>query len=229
MPEPEGGGGAGAMLGRKVGPLPIWSWVMIAGGVGMVIYRMKKGSTAATTGASGSSSPGQGTAFQTTQSATQTDPATGALQTTSYSAQGDGYLPGMLSYAAGPMPYQQGDVYVNQTVSGLSTPQPTGSPSAPGQLQNVKPFTFPGTTNITWVLGSGTTTDVKVTATPTDPKYGGPRSEVVDVRGMKAGESGGHMFIIDQVSRGGMFNYTLTPSNNGSDGAATNIQVKNLS
>jgi len=224
MPEDSGNPMSGA-LAHKVGPLPVYAWLMAAGAAGFILVKIAGGKKAASSG--GGADSGQGTDFSSTQTQTSTDPTTGDTTSTSYTAQGNGYLPGMLTYGAGAMPYQQGDVYVNlpaQTTTPTAAPV---APVAPGQLQGVKPFTFPGTTNLTWTLGSGTTTEVVITGTPTDSKYGGPRSEVVDQKGLKAGESSGHMFVIDAVSRGATFNYTLTPYNEGVAGTPTNIQVKN--
>ena len=130
-PSGGGGGGVGAMLTRKVGPLPIWSWVMAAGAIGFIIYRMKSGSSSSSgSGTSGTS--GQGSQFNSSTSQTTTNPSTGDTTTNSYSASGDGYLPGQLTYGAGSMPVSSGDIYINEgagtstTTSGTSPTQETG-------------------------------------------------------------------------------------------------------
>src|SRR5207302_9377774 len=104
------------------------------------LFKMGFGKLAAGKGqAAGGSSPGQGTTFQSSQSKTTTD-AQGNQTQANFSAQGDGYLPGMLTYGAGPMLYQQGDVYVN--VSGTNTTQPP-----PGNKGGIYP---PGVTQGFW-------------------------------------------------------------------------------
>lgn len=129
--EDEGGGGGGiaGMLTRKVGPLPIWTWVMGAGALGFIIYRMKGGSSSSS---GGTSNTGQGSQFNSSTSQTTTNPATGDTTTNSYSASGDGYLPGQLTYGAGQMPVSSGDIYINEgagtstTTSGTQPTQETG-------------------------------------------------------------------------------------------------------
>lgn len=119
MPEEDEsqGPGIGGLISRKIGPLPMWSWLLLAGGVGLIIYRMKGGkSTSSTGGVSG----GQ---FTSNSSQTGTD-ASGNQFTNSFSATGDGSLPGMLTTQAGPMPTSGGDVYVN-------LPAPTQTSGAP--------------------------------------------------------------------------------------------------
>lgn len=217
------------MLGRKVGPLPVWSWVMIAGGAGMLLFRMKKGSSSSG-GGNTNASLGQGNQFSSSTTNTSTDPNTGVSTSTSYSAQGNGFLPGQLSYAAGPMPYQQGDVYVNEgsNTQTVNLPgQGTSGGAPPGGLSGVGASTFPGSTNLHWTLGSGTTTDVKITATSVGLNPNFTVNESVDTKGQQAGDNGGHMFLIDQVSRGVTMNYTITPYNNGVAGPSSNLQVKN--
>lgn len=218
------------LISKKVGPLPVGAWAAIVGGLGFVFVRMKGKSSAATSD-NPNAALGQGNQFSSSTTNTATDPNTGVSTSTSYSAQGNGFLPGYLSYAAGPMPYQQGDVYVNegsttQTVNtgGQTT---TDSPQPPGQLQNVGSHTFPGSTNITWTLGDGVTTDVKITGTSEDFQPNFTVNESVDVRGQKSGDNGGHMFYIDQVSRGHSFKYTITPYNNGVAGPPATLEVKN--
>lgn len=123
-----GGGRMGALMERKVFglPLPVVGAVVLGGAILMYrIFGAKK--------AAGGSSPGQGTQFNSTT--TRTDPTTGV--STSYSASGDGYLPGFLSTQAGPMPYQQGDVYVNYPVQ-TNMPTPAGPPPSNPDLFNDK-------------------------------------------------------------------------------------------
>lgn len=99
-------------LDTQVGPLAIWQWVMGAGALGLIVYKLlHKGASSST-----SSTPGQGDTFQSSQSQTSTDQQ-GNQYTSSYSAQGNGYLPGQLTTQASPMPYSLGDIYVNTNVS----------------------------------------------------------------------------------------------------------------
>lgn len=208
-------------LGRKVGPLPIYGWLMLAGGAGLILFRIAGGKSAQSQTSNGTDT-GQGNEFSSEQTYTKTDPNTGETYTTTYNSQGNGYLPGMLSWAAGPMPIQQGDVYVNLPGNNNTT-TPPATPTAPGQLKNVASHVFPGSTNITWTLGEGTTTEVLITAQ-------GPSwsvNETVDTRGQKAGDNGGHMFYIDAPSRGVTINYTLTPMNEGVAGPPSQITVTN--
>ena len=116
----ENEGGGGLNLQRKIGPLPLYAWVMIAGGVGLIIFKLMGSKSA--TGASGG--PGAGTQFSS--STTSTNPQTGV--STSYTASGDGYLPGQLTFQAGPMPYSGGDIYIN-TPAPTNTTTPGGPPN----------------------------------------------------------------------------------------------------
>lgn len=214
----------GALMARKVGPLPIGAWAGIVGAAGFLFVRKSGGKKAATTGGTGAD--GAGNTFSSGQTTTTTDPTTGTTTTNNYNAQGNGYLPGQLTWAAGPMPYQQGDVYVNQSTANNST-APTAikdaSPTAPGGLRNIASHVFPGSTNITWTLGDGTTTEVLIAAK-------GPSwsvDESVDVRGQPAGANGGHLFYIDAPSRGVSIDYTLTPMNEGVSGPPSQISAVN--
>jgi hypothetical protein len=113
--ENEGGGsGLSGLMDKKVFgvPLPLVGGLVIA--VAIVLYRMF-GSKSGTSG-----SPGQGTQFSS--STTSTNPQTGV--STSYTASGDGYLPGTLTYGAGPMPISGGDIYINN-------PAPTNTSTTP--------------------------------------------------------------------------------------------------
>ena len=55
MAEDDGpeGGGIQTLISRKIGPLPMWSWLLVAGGIGLVIYRLKGGKSTTTSGTSG--------------------------------------------------------------------------------------------------------------------------------------------------------------------------------
>lgn len=135
MAEEEGSSELDGMLTRKVGPLPIWSWVMIAGGAGFLLFKLGFGGKSSS--AAGSGSPGQGSQFQSSQTQTGTD-AAGNQFTNSYSATGNGYLPGMLTTQASPMPYSLGDIYVNvagqSTNDGGQNPQPAQQPQMNGWI-----------------------------------------------------------------------------------------------
>jgi hypothetical protein len=117
--EPETGGGGFSLSGlmdRKVFgiPLPVVGAGVL--GVAILAYRMFG---AGRIGNNANGGPGPGNQFSSTS--TYTDPTTGL--STSYTATGNGYLPGQLTYQAGPMPYQQGDVYVNYPAQ-TNTPTP---------------------------------------------------------------------------------------------------------
>jgi|SRR5690348_2518931 len=112
MPDETGG----FDLMRKAGPLPIWTWLMIAGAVAFLIMKFKGGS-------GGSSSGGNGT-FSSTNTQSGNTP-TGGQYSSSFTATGSGPSAGTLTYQAGPMPFQQGDVYVNYPSPG-NTPTPSG-------------------------------------------------------------------------------------------------------
>lgn len=214
-------GGMGSLLTKKAGPLPIGAWAAIAGVSGFIFVRFMAKNKAGAASASGTSDTGQGDTFSSGQTTTTTDPTTGDSVTSTYNAQGNGYLPGMLSWGAGPMPIQQGDVYVNLPAGNNTTTNTT--PTTPGQLKNVASHIFPGSTNITWTLGDGDTTEVLITAK-------GPSwsvNETVDTKGQKAGDNGGHMFYIDAPSRGATITYTLTPMNNGVAGPPSQITATN--
>jgi hypothetical protein len=102
-----------------------------------------------------------------------------------------------------------------------------GSTAAPGAITSLASHVGPGTTNLTWNLGSGTTTYVLIVATPTSSKYGGAVSTTVPTDGMKAGQATGHLFTVDQYSRGATYKYTLTPYNGSAAGPSSSITVTN--
>jgi hypothetical protein len=136
--EDEGGGGSGVtgMLTRKVGPLPVWTWVMIAGAVGFIIYRMR--SAASGTPSASGSNTGQGNQFNSSTSSTSTNPATGDSTTNTYTASGNGYLPGELTYGAGSMPTSPGDIYINypnqsSNTTGAQLPTSVGTYTVTGK------------------------------------------------------------------------------------------------
>lgn len=117
----------------RVGPLAIYQWVLIAGAVGFVLFKLGIGKL----GAKSNSSPGQGSQFQSSQTKTTTD-ANGNQTTTSYSATGDGFLPGMLTMQGNPMPYSLGDIYINNPVP---TTTPSGN-SPVGSSPNEEPYLY---------------------------------------------------------------------------------------
>lgn len=122
------GSGFGLDLTRKVGPLPMWSWFMGAGAIGLLLFKIMGGKKSAGGGSGGAS--GAGTEFSSTQTKTGTDEQ-GNQFSNSYSAQGNGYLPGMLTYGAGAMPFSSGDIYVNIPDSNHNPPDnKTGTPPA---------------------------------------------------------------------------------------------------
>lgn len=56
MAEPEtggGGGGGGGGMGRKIGPLPAWGWAVLLGGLGGIIYFLRRSQASASQSDSG--------------------------------------------------------------------------------------------------------------------------------------------------------------------------------
>jgi hypothetical protein len=119
--ETETGGGGFSLSGlmdRKVFGIPL---PFFGGGVLLVAILAYRMFGAGRNGNNANGGPGPGNQFSSTS--TYTDPTTGL--STSYTATGNGYLPGQLTYQAGPMPYQQGDVYVNFPTSNTNNPPAT--------------------------------------------------------------------------------------------------------
>lgn len=117
-------------LKRKLGPLPMGAWIFIAVVVAFALVKLHgKGKAGAT-----STDPTAGGQFSTSQ--THTD-ANG--NTVTYTASGPNssiQSPAQLSYAASPMGYSGGDVYVNIPASPpppvpTPTPAPLPPPPAP--------------------------------------------------------------------------------------------------
>jgi hypothetical protein len=123
-----GGGGIGGMLGRRIGPLPMYAWLMLAGGAGLIIFHLKGASSSSSSSGTGGTNTGQGNQFSSTSTTSGTD-AAGQQYSDSYSAQGNGYLPGQLTYGAGPMPTSAGDVYVNYPATNTTTSSPPSNPN----------------------------------------------------------------------------------------------------
>lgn len=111
-------------LKKKLGPLPMGAWIFIAVVVAFALVKLhggKKGSAAGT-----SSDPTQQGQFST--STTRTDPKTG--ETITYQASGPNssiQSPAQLTYAASPMGYSGGDVYVNLPAT-PAAPAPVPAP-----------------------------------------------------------------------------------------------------
>ena len=127
--------GIGIDLTKKYGPLTLWEWLMGAGAAAVVIYHLMKGKT----GATGTSGGGTFTSTSTSSGSTPT----GGQYSNSYTASGPSS--GQLTYQAGPMPFQQGDVYVNYPSAPTSpTPTSTGVQATypPGMTQGFY-FTTP--------------------------------------------------------------------------------------
>lgn len=134
MADDTSSGSIQGMLSRKVGPLPVYAWVVAAAAVGFVLYRMGFGQKAGTS-SGGSSGPGPGDQFSSSTTQSGTTPS-GGQYSSSYSAQGNGYLPGQLTYAASPMPVSGGDIYVNvptqsNTTSTTVNPPTPATPTKP--------------------------------------------------------------------------------------------------
>lgn len=186
------------VLTRKLGPLQTWQYlgIITVGGLGWYAVTLRK--QAKTTATKDST---QSTSLSSTQTPS------------SYSSR---EIPDFIIY--------------NQMPGGapVTAPAPTAAAtaSAPGGLKNLLSHVFPGTTNLTWSLGSGTTTSVKITATPVDRNWG-PVETVVPVEGMAAGTNTGHLFTVDQVSRGVTYDYEITPYNGSTPGPSSTVRVKN--
>jgi hypothetical protein len=112
------GNALGERLTKKVGPFPLFVWVGAVFIIAFLFIRVRNNKKGAS-GAGGGT--GAGNQFTSSQSTSETDPKTGKTTTSQYSATGNGYLPGSLTYQAGAMPYSQGDVYVNYPVQGSPT------------------------------------------------------------------------------------------------------------
>jgi hypothetical protein len=101
---PSTGGGLGATLSRKIGPMPMWAWV----GIGVAVlawYLIKKKSSTSSTTAS-----------------------TSSTDLTSAQAAANEFA------TAGLMPYQGGDVYINNTTGSTepgNPPPPAGVSANP--------------------------------------------------------------------------------------------------
>ncbi len=134
----------GERLTKKVGPFPLFVWAGAAVVLVFVFIRMRR-NKAGDKGAAGGL--GGGSQFSSSQSTSETDPKTGKTVTSQYSASGDGYMPGMLTYQAGAMPYSQGDVYVNYPVQG-SPRQPTRKSDSANFLGRTHGFWYTTTRNM---------------------------------------------------------------------------------
>lgn len=120
-------------LKEKKGPLPLWAWIVLVAGLGYLGYTMFFRKATPLPGNEGSGAPpGE---FESTQSQTKTDEQ-GNQVTSSYSARGQGYMPGQMYYNAQQLQPQQGNVYVN-----LPADQGQGA-QAPNYLGRSQGFWF---------------------------------------------------------------------------------------
>lgn len=117
-----------SMLGRRIGPFPAYVWVMGAGAAGLLIYRLMK---ARQSTSSSEGNMGQGNNFSSTQTMSGSTPG-GGQYSTSYSANGNGYLPGSLTWDASNIPIQPGDIYVNVPTQSNTEPTPAASTTDSG-------------------------------------------------------------------------------------------------
>jgi len=133
------------VMRRQYGPMPVWAWTALFASfvAGIVLFRKRMaGSAPADTsgnGAPAASSPvGE---FNSGQSTTTTDPATGNQITTQYNASGPltGF-PGYLTTQAGAMPYSAGDVYVNYPATNATAPPPAQQTQTYRQLLDTSKF-----------------------------------------------------------------------------------------
>lgn len=122
-------------LKEKKGPLPLWAWIVLVAGVGYLGYTMFFRKPAPLPGNEAGGDKGSNGEFQSSQSVTKTDEQ-GNQITSTYSASGQGYMPGQMYYNATQLQPQQGNVYVN-----LPADQGQG-PQAPNYLGRSKGFYF---------------------------------------------------------------------------------------
>lgn len=109
-----------AAFTQKYGPLPAWGWGLSVGGLAFLFMKFGKKNTKVPADASQQGGTVQrddkSGEFQSSQTQTTTDPDTGDMQTSSYSATGSltgGWGGGVGLPMAYPMPSSAGDVYVN--------------------------------------------------------------------------------------------------------------------
>lgn len=197
--EKPSGGGDNVFM-RKLGPLPMWAWMGVGLGAALAFASWQKNKKAAAA-----------TASQNANAATGTLPT---MQT-----------------ASGSTPASLIPQFVNQVFNQEEPPQaspPKAKPAAPTALTGLNDFVFPGTTNLVWQQpANGKTTSVKIVATPVNKPGWGPVDTVVDTSGMNTGDNTGHMFTIDNISRGVTYDYALTPYNGSVAGPTSNIRVTN--
>ncbi len=110
-------------LKKKLGPLPMGAWIFIAVVIAFALVKLHGGKKGSANTAAAATQQGQ---FST--STTRTDPKTG--ETITYQASGPNssiQSPAQLTYAASPMGYSGGDVYVNYPAS-PAPPAPVPAP-----------------------------------------------------------------------------------------------------
>jgi hypothetical protein len=161
---------------------------------------------------------------------------------------GLGYDAGLVNQAIGlylasqPIPTTQMQAFINTAIQHLGPPPQTVAPvnggvppvqggsgagtatAAPGAITNVVPHVFIGTTNITWDNPKGTDY-VKIGATAQGKSWG---TVYTDVPTIGITGATGHLFVVDSISRGVTYDYTLTPYNSAGAGPTAKITVKNL-
>lgn len=136
-----------AAFTQKYGPLTAWQWGLGVGGLAFLFMKFGRKDTAVPSdsteqGASLQRDPATGE-FQSSQTQSKTDPDTGEMLTSSYSATGPltgGWGGGVGLPMAYQMPYSGGDVYVN-----LPGDQQNMQPGRPAHYPPVKgPGVAPG-------------------------------------------------------------------------------------
>lgn len=120
---------------KKVGPMPLWGWlgVTTAGAYLFIRHQRTKAAAAAGTDQSGQAA-GSGGQFSST--VTSKDAAGNSSTYTASGPNSSIQSPAQLSWAAGPMGYRGGDVYVNDNdtpaAGPAGPPGPQGPPGTPG-------------------------------------------------------------------------------------------------
>lgn len=185
-PSESGGGGAGRVFSRQVGPLPAWGWALVLGVAGaiVVVRRRKSASTPAATGTTtyaqqaqiptiGNAAGAGGTPIVTGRPSPTTNDQWRSLAVTTLLAKG--YSPLGVDTAMGK--YLQGvsldsteRALIDIALAEIGTP-----PNPPPPAQSAPTTTTPGLP--AWITGSNLTRDPLGSVTALDQTYGGATPE----------------------------------------------------